>query len=188
MDYDLRRVAVVGTSCSGKTTLSRCLAQLLDIPHVELDAIYWKPNWVNRPPEEFRPLAQEALMGEHWVVDGNYAVARDIIWGQATAVIWLNYSFPRVMWRALYRTIKRSVTQQELFSGNRETLRKAFLTRDSILLWVITSYRRNRRGYRASFDQREFPHLQTIELKKPSDADQLLQSLESAVRKQKGEG
>ncbi|MDE2841397.1 MAG: AAA family ATPase, partial [Chloroflexota bacterium] len=57
----MERVVVVGTSCSGKTTLARQLSRALGAPHIELDAIHWKPNWQSRPAEEFRQLVSEAV-------------------------------------------------------------------------------------------------------------------------------
>jgi len=46
---NLTRVVVVGTSCSGKTTLARRLARILATDHVELDSLYWGPEWTPRP-------------------------------------------------------------------------------------------------------------------------------------------
>ena len=132
---------MVGTSCAGKTTLARQLSRALGAPHIELDAIHWQPNWEARSAEEFRQLVGDAVAGERWVVDGNYSVSRDIVWGRATAIVWLNYSFRVVLWRALYRTTRRVISREELFSGNRETFRQAFLSRDSIILWATTTYR-----------------------------------------------
>ena len=40
----LKRVVIIGTSCSGKTTFERSLAQKLKVQHIELDSIHWKPN------------------------------------------------------------------------------------------------------------------------------------------------
>ncbi len=45
----MRRIVVIGTSGSGKTTLARELAGRLNVPHIELDALHWKPNWVATP-------------------------------------------------------------------------------------------------------------------------------------------
>jgi len=167
------RVIVVGTSCSGKTTLARQLSRALEAPHIELDAIHWKPNWEGRPAEEFRQLVSEAVAAEKWVLDGNYSVSRDIVWGRATAIVWLNYSFRVVLWRALYRTTKRVISREELFSGNRETFRQAFLSRDSIILWAITTYRRRRRAYRRILDESASPNQRVIELRKPAEAEAL---------------
>jgi len=79
-------------------------------------------NWVPRPPEEFCALTAKALAQDCWITDGNYGVVRDLVWSRATTVIWLNYVFPLVLWRALTRTVRRVLTQEEFFSGNRESL------------------------------------------------------------------
>ena len=174
---ELRRVVVVGSSCSGKTTLAVHLAQVLVAPHIELDAIYWLPNWVERPADDFRELTRVAVDPNCWVVDGNYNQVRDIVWSRATCVIWLNYSFRLVFWRALWRTIGRSISRRTLYSGNKESLRKAFLSRDSILWWVITTFRSRRRRYRVVFDNPEFPCLVMIEFRKQQDTDEFLHRL-----------
>ena len=89
---DLERVVVVGTSGSGKTTLARRLADVLGCPHVELDFHHFEPEWRERSDEDFRQRVAEAIMGPRWVVDGNYSATRDLIWPEATRIIWLNYS------------------------------------------------------------------------------------------------
>ena len=163
----LDRVVVVGTSGSGKTTLARTLATLLDAKHIEIDALHWKPNWVERPREELRAAAAEAVTAERWVADGNYGSIRDIMWGRATTVVWLNYPFHIVLRRILSRTIRRIVSREVLYSQNRETFYKSFLTRDSIILWVFRTYRSNRRRYRELFAERPFPGLEMVEFRSP---------------------
>ncbi len=168
---------VVGTSCSGKTTLARQLSQALGAPHVELDGIHWMPGWQLRPMDEVRQMVGEAAAAERWVMDGNYSAVRDIVWGQATAVVWLNYPFLVVLWRCLRRTIRRAITKEELFSGNRESFRMSFLSRDSIILWAITSHGQIRRKYRRILDGGDFPHLRVIELRGSAEAEALVASL-----------
>jgi hypothetical protein len=113
------------------------------------------------------------------VIDGNYSDVRDIVWARGTTIIWLNYPFRVVLWRALCRTVKRAVSQEELFSGNRESFRMSFLSRESIILWVMRSYRRRRRNYRKIFDNGDYPHLQVIELRDIAQAEALIASLEA---------
>lgn len=110
-------------------------------PHIELDALHWKPGWVARPVGEFREIVRREAMRDRWVADGNYGKARDVLCPHATDVIWLNYSFALVISRWLLRTVRRVVTREELFSGNRETEGNAFLARDSLLLWIIRTFR-----------------------------------------------
>jgi adenylate kinase family enzyme len=173
---------VIGTSCVGKTTFAQALARVLSFPHVELDALYWQPNWIPRPSEEFRALTAQALSQDRWVTDGNYGVVRDLIWSRATTVIWLNYGFPLVLWRALTRTVRRVLTQEELFSANRESLRLAFFSRDSILWWVLTTFHRRRKQYRVLFDRRTSPQLVYVELRNPSEAKHFLAGLETTLQ------
>ena len=146
-----------------KTTFAQALARGLNFPHVELDSLHWQQNWIPKPPEEFRALTAQALAKDCWITDGNYGAVRDLVWSRATTIIWLNYSFPVVLWRALVRTIRRVLTQEELFSGNRESLRMAFLSRESILWWVITTFHRRRKRYRQLFDMRTSPQLVYVE-------------------------
>ncbi len=88
-----QRINVVGVTGSGKTTLARRLSDRLDIPHVELDALFWGPGWTETPDDVFRERVRQALAGERWVVDGNYSRIRDIIWPRADTIIWLDYSW-----------------------------------------------------------------------------------------------
>jgi adenylate kinase family enzyme len=180
-DPKFQRIVVVGTSCSGKTTIARKLAQTLGFTYIELDAIYWKPNWCPRSLEEFRALVEKATAGESWVVDGNYSKVRDLIWKRATHIIWLNLPFYLVLGRALRRTVSRIVSQEELFSGNRETWRLAFLDRDSVLWWMIKTFHRKRREYRALFEQNRGDHLACIELRTQHQIDEFLHSLKDAA-------
>src|SRR5688572_30807780 len=87
------RVAVVGTSCSGKTTFARALAPRLGAPYTELDVLYWGPDWSPRPLDEFRARVEAAVSTPSWVIDGNYSIVRDLVWGRATTLIWLDFPF-----------------------------------------------------------------------------------------------
>src|SRR5205823_6990985 len=102
-----RRIVVVGSTGSGKTTLASQLARRLALPHVELDALHWEPNWTMAPLDRFRQRVEEALNGEGWVVDGGYGKVRDIVWGRAETLVWLDYGLPVILWRLLKRTLRR---------------------------------------------------------------------------------
>jgi adenylate kinase family enzyme len=170
----MERVVVIGTSCSGKTTLARRIAKAAVARHVELDALFWGPDWAEASPDSFRAAVKEQTSHDRWVVDGNYSTVRDIVWSRATDAIWLDYSFRVVFGRALARTVRRVLLGEELFGGNRESFRNAFLSRGSILWWVITTFRRRRKEYRALFDSGAFPGLRMTALCRPKDADELI--------------
>ena len=172
----MQRVVVVGTSCTGKTTFAKRLAKSVGGRHIELDAIHFGPNWTEKPVDEFRELVEKATRPSHWVVDGNYRVTRDIVWTRADTLVWLNYSFSLVWLRALRRTFGRCVTRQELFSGNRESFRKALLSRESILLWTLQTYWKLRREYRVLCSNSVWSHLRVIEHCRPGDAVRFLEN------------
>ena len=177
-----RRIVVIGTSCSGKTSFARKIAEILKLPHIELDAIHWKPGWEATPEDEFRILVKNAIQKDEWIVDGNYSVVRDIVWSRATILIWLNLSFNTIFLRALKRTIKRIVLKEELFSSNRETLKSTLLNKDSIPLWVIKTYWKRRRKYPEIFREDRFSHLKIIELKDQRDVEEFISKLKETVK------
>ena len=170
-----QRIVVVGTTGSGKTTLARQLAQGLGLPHIELDALHWEPDWVEAPDEVMRQRVVEALQVDQWVVDGNYHTVRDIVWSQANLVVWLDYRLPVLLWRLWWRTIIRQITRKELWNGNRERFRANFLSRESILLWQLQTYRRRRREYPQMFALSEYSHLRVVRLRSPGETHRWLE-------------
>jgi len=170
----LSRVAIVGTSCSGKTILAHALSRPLGAPHTELDALYWGPNWTPLQAEDFRSRVQAAVAEPSWVVDGNYSIVRDLVWSNATTLVWLNYPFFLVFPRSVRRTFRRIVTRELLFSGNREL----FTIADPgwIPWWVVRSFWRHRREYPAVLRQPAYSHLQVLEFTWPDQAERFLSS------------
>ena len=174
----LRRVVVVGTSGSGKTTLARQLAAILKIPAVELDALHWEANWTPASPSVLRERVDAALSGDTWVVDGNYNKLRDLTWGRADTVIWLDYSLWVVMTRVVRRTFTRVFAKEELWNGNREQLGNAVFSKDSILLWALQTHGKNRRTYTELTGQPEYAHLNIVRLRAPQATRLWLEELQ----------
>lgn len=171
-----QRIHIIGTSGSGKTTLARQISQHLAIVHVELDALYHEPNWTEAPTDVFRKRVEQALRSENWVVDGNYSKVRDIVWSRSDTVVWLDYPLPVIMRRVVRRTFRRVVMQEELWNGNRETWQTLF-SGDSIILWALTTYRKNRKEYPILLSQPEYAHLKILHLRSPKAASAWLQNL-----------
>ena len=164
------RYLVVGTSGAGKSTVSKKLAESKGCPHIELDSHYWGSEWKPVPPEKFMHSVEQCTQGMCWVVDGNCSAIRDVLWSRATHVVWLNYGRFTVFSRLLWRTLSRGLSHTQLSHGNRESLRKAFFSKDSILLWSLTTYPKNQAKFAALRRQGDFAHLQWIELSRPSQA------------------
>ncbi|MDB5354658.1 MAG: topology modulation protein [Phycisphaerales bacterium] len=174
----MQRIVVVGTSGSGKTTLARELSARLRVPHIELDELYWEPNWTEAEAAVFRSRVESAVAGDRWVCDGNYSVVRDLVWRRADAIVWLDYPIGLVFRRAFVRTMHRCITRQPLWGHSIETLRKAFLSNDSILLWVISTWRLHRRNYPKLLATGRFRHLRVHRFRTPGQTKAWLDGLQ----------
>lgn len=137
---------------------------------MELDALHWQPGWVEADDETFREKVREAVAGDGWVVDGNYAVVRDLVWGRADTVIWLDFSLAVTLRRVVWRTLRRSFTRETCCNGNRESLARAFLSRDSVILWALTTHGRKRREYPGKVDALEAGGVEVVRLRTPREA------------------
>ncbi|MBM3223837.1 MAG: adenylate kinase [Candidatus Tectomicrobia bacterium] len=175
------RISIRGATGSGKTTLGHLLGQRLGLPVVELDALYWLPNWQSNPLEQFRVDVQAALDAcpQGWICVGNYRNVADLVLSQANTVLWLRLPFRVAFWRLLKRTIRRAWTQQLLWEGNpnRESWRESFFSRESILLYALTTSRRTHVATTLRL-LGTTPHQATvIELRSAKAVRQLLQGL-----------
>lgn len=144
----MQRVVVFGTTGSGKSRLAERLAQRTGLRVVELDALFWGPEWQPAPLELFRHRVEREIRDGGWIVVGIYGQVRDLTWKAADTLIWLDLPFPLVMWRLLTRTIRRTLTKEDLWgTGNRESWVRSFFSRQSILLWAFKTHRRNRERF-----------------------------------------
>ncbi len=172
-----RRVVVTGTSGSGKTTVAREAARALDLPHIEFDAYRHGPNWTETPDDLFRSCLSKVLKGEKWVADGNYSVARDVVWPRATTLVWLDYPIHVVMWRLFWRTIRRGVLREELWNGNKENLWWHFVPRRSLFVWAWQTHWRRRLTMPAALAQPEHAHLDLVHLRSPKSTREWIMTL-----------
>jgi adenylate kinase family enzyme len=142
------RVAVFGTTGSGKSSLAEKLGERTGMRVIELDALFWGKNWQGAPVELFRHRVERETRDGEWIVVGNYDQVRDLVWRPADTLVWLDLPFPVVFWRLFWRTVRRTLTQEDLWgTGNRESFVRSFFTRQSILLWAIKTHRRNQRRF-----------------------------------------
>lgn len=174
--FPYKRIVVIGTTSSGKSTLANSLAKKIGADCIDLDYLHWEPNWTEAPDEVFRERVEKAVSVESWVVAGNYHVVRDLIWPKAQVIIWLDYPFQVVFWRLLKRTTKRVLFKEKLFSDNVENFwtQIQFWSQDSLFNWLFKTYWRRKRETPLLLSQPENGHLKLIHLKTPKEADEFL--------------
>ena len=168
------RIHVVGNSSSGKSTLAARLADALDAPLVELDAINWQPGWVGlnaTDPEEFKRRIREATHGERWVVAGSYSkFSQETFWPRLDTVVWLDLPLPVVVLRFLRRSWKRWRSRELVWGNNRERFWRHFMIwrgHDSLLVWIITQHGRKRRDMLAHVSDPRWAHIRFVRLRSP---------------------
>ena len=177
--FSYQRIVVVGTTGSGKSTMAERLANKIGGEFIELDALHWEPDWMEAPFEVFRSRVGMATQAQAWVVAGNYHVVRDLIWKRAEAIIWLDYSFPIVFWRLTTRTIRRAITREELWNGNREKFWWHFKlwSDESLFKWLFKTYWRRKREYPQLFALPEHKHLNVIHFRTPQETEEWMTNI-----------
>ncbi|MGI9112174.1 MAG: adenylate kinase [Gaiellaceae bacterium] len=145
----MKRFSIQATASScGKTSFGRELARRLDVPFVELDALHHGPGWTEATAEELRAKVEPIVAGEAWVIDGGYwGKIGDLVLRNADVVVWLD--LPVRIWlpRLVRRTVRRIVRREELWNGNRESLRNTLFRRDSLIWYALRNHPRHRREY-----------------------------------------
>jgi adenylate kinase family enzyme len=175
----MRKIALMGISGGGKTTLGKRLAARLDVPFVELDALQHGPDWSQSTPEELRANVSAALDAarEGWVVDGNYYTPLGgTVLDRADTLVHLDPSPALAFGRVLWRTVRRSALREELWNGNRESLRNMLFSRYSMPLWVLKQHASFRR--RVPEIAAQHPHLRVVRIATRREADAWLQSIQ----------
>ncbi len=174
------KINVIGTSGSGKTTYCRSLSNALGIDHIEIDSVFWGPDWYWPTDEEFFSKLRNKLdEKESWILDGNYNRTIPIKWEKVNLVIWLDYSFVRTLLQAFKRAIKRSYTKEELWvgTGNKESFKRNFFSKDSIILWTIKTHKKVRQKYNQLMNSDKFSNIKFIRLRSPEEAKRYLETL-----------
>ncbi len=174
------KINIVGTSGSGKSTLARRMAAELALPYIEMDTLYWQPDWQGTPDHLlFARLETLLNASPGWVLDGKYNRTRPVKWRNVDLVVWVDYGFVRTLRQAVTRAAKRAWTQQELWpgTGNRESFRRSFFSRESILLWTMKTWRSNRARYEADMQNPAFAHIRFVRITSRHQADALIAEL-----------
>jgi adenylate kinase family enzyme len=172
----MRRVSVVGISGAGKSTLARQLADILGVPHLELDGVFHQPGWQPLPKEEFRHVVAGKAAEDGWVIDGNYSTVQPLVWARADTVVWLDLPRRTIMRQIIWRTLRRVAGRQELWNGNRDRWQNLFTLdpQESIISWAWHKYAEYHVKYAAAASDPASAHLRFIRLTSRRDIRRFL--------------
>ena len=122
-----KKINLIGDG--GKSTLAKCISRKFGYHLVELDALFWLPNWVESTTDDFNKKVSYAIKDTPggWVVDGNYfGKINGYVSEKCDTVIWLDLPWTTVFWRLLKRSILRSISRELICGENRESLLNMF--------------------------------------------------------------
>lgn len=160
-----RRVWVVGSCGSGKTTLARQIGEWLGIPSTHLDDYIWLPGWKLREREEMLGMVEERLAGPDWVMEGNLGRDAVRLWkiaDRSDLIVWIDLPLRVTLWRLVKRCLRRALLREECCNGNRESFRQSFLSTESILLYAWNTRHKRRVIYGHMLRNRPHVRLRSV--------------------------
>jgi energy-coupling factor transporter ATP-binding protein EcfA2 len=163
------RILILGRTGSGKTTLARELAAALELPHVELDSLYFEPDFSTAPLPVLRERTKAAIAGDRWVTDGNKSAVRDLVWPRAETVIWLDYPLGVSLWRLAKRARRRAgaLKAHAAETGGASGLPRQVFAAARGVLTALGSHAGQRRRYPRMFREPANQHLAVVRLRSP---------------------
>lgn len=173
------RVAVVGTSGSGKSTFARRLAEARRIPFHELDLINWRPGWVSRSavePEAFMADVDAATALPEWTIAGGYSEVRPLIWSRATHLVWLDLPRSLIVRQVIWRSLKQAASGRDVFPGCREDWAR-LLSREHPIRWAWDTFARRKAQFSAMLADPAYAHLAVIRSTSRAEAEAALARL-----------
>ncbi len=163
----MKRVVVIGSGGSGKSTFARELAEITGLPVIHLDTVFWRPDWEPTPKDEWKAQVEQMVKADEWIMDGNFGGTREIRMQAADTIIMLD--LPR--WLCMYRVVERAITYRgrrrpDMAEGCNEKLDWDFI------IWVW-NYRKQS-GTRAFAEIEKLRDKQVIILRSPREVEEFL--------------
>ncbi len=87
----MKKVIVIGCPGSGKSTFSRALHKITNIPLFYLDMLYWNADKTTVESAVFLERLEEVIQKEEWIIDGNYGSTMELRLQACDMVIFLDY-------------------------------------------------------------------------------------------------
>ena len=87
----MKKIMVIGCPGSGKSTLSRKLHNITEIPLYHLDMMFWNEDKTTVEKSVFVKRLSEVLTKDSWIIDGNFSSTMEQRMNECDTVIFLDY-------------------------------------------------------------------------------------------------
>ena len=145
----MKRIIVIGSPGSGKSTFARKLKEKTGLPLYYLDMIFHRPDRTTVTREEFDQRLQAILQTENWIIDGNYLRTLPIRFEACTDVFFLDFPLEQCLEGAASRvgTTREDLpwVEQEFDSEFRQYIIDFPKNQRPIIYELVERYRETRR-------------------------------------------
>ena len=122
------KIAVIGHSSSGKSTFSKRLAQVYQLPVLHIDKIFFEPNWVERDPAVVESEIRAFMASKHWIIDGFYRKLATERFEEADQIFVFNFNRFKCLYGAIVRRLKyHNQNRDSVCVGCKERLNPSFI-------------------------------------------------------------
>lgn len=136
----MKKIAIIGSGGSGKSTMARRLGDITGIKVYHLDKLFWKPGWESITREELTEKIKGIMLEDSWIIDGNYSSTMEMRMEEADTVIYLDFPSISCLWGITKRRFMYANKERpDITAGCNEKLDWQFVS------WVLTFRRRNRK-------------------------------------------
>ena len=87
----MKKIIVIGCPGSGKSTFSRKLHELTNIPLFHLDVMYWNSDRTTVDKAVFQERLRNTIQLDEWIIDGNYGGTMELRLQACDTAIFLDY-------------------------------------------------------------------------------------------------
>ena len=87
----MKRIIVIGSPGSGKSTFSRELNRITNIPLYYLDMLFWREDKSHVDREELIKRIKGVFREDSWIIDGNYGATLKLRLDECDTVFFLDY-------------------------------------------------------------------------------------------------
>jgi adenylate kinase family enzyme len=166
----MKKVAVFGNAGGGKSTLSKQLSDITELPLYVLDRLQYQPGGIEVPHEEYLRSHQFVLEQEQWIIDGFGSI--DTLWERLNAadtLVFVDLPLYIHSWWVTKRFLTSAIKPPEGYPENSPIVKSAL--RSYRVLWLC--HQRLTPKYRKFIDQ-ERSAKQVYHLRSPKQIKQFL--------------